>query len=247
MRKAIGLGGIIFLVAMAVLLPLRYLTSHEASDQAVSQPSTTSTTSEEEPEAEGRGGDPRCGGRARRRSAAQRCRQRSFPRMGRRERRWDRQHLGADRRRRSGFAIRLRDVQRLHRHQGLQHMSIHPDDRSGIVQRGRHVRARGAGLWRRLPARLVAVRPGVGGVRPTGNVYAVLDERVQDRVLQVHQPRSRPGRPQPWSRASSARTSHGWGSRRTERTYTSRSPRARAGISMRPIHTTVGRPSRRRR
>ena len=38
MRKAIGLGGIIILVAMAVFLPLRYLRSHEASDQAVTQP-----------------------------------------------------------------------------------------------------------------------------------------------------------------------------------------------------------------
>jgi hypothetical protein len=55
MRKAIGLGGIIILVAAAVFLPLRYMRSHEASDQALAQ---ASTTSEEEPEAEGRGGDP---------------------------------------------------------------------------------------------------------------------------------------------------------------------------------------------
>ena len=68
-------------------------------------------------------------------------------------------------------------------------MSIHPDDRSGIVQRGRHVRARGAGLWHRLPPHLMAVRPGVGGHKHRRRLCR-LDERVQDRVLQVHKPRN---------------------------------------------------------
>jgi hypothetical protein len=55
MRKAVALCSIILLVGLAVFLPLRYLKAHQTSDGAGSQPSTTS---EEEPEAEGRGGDP---------------------------------------------------------------------------------------------------------------------------------------------------------------------------------------------
>jgi hypothetical protein len=55
MRKAVVLCGIILLVALAVFLPLRYLGGHETTDRAESPPATTS---EEEPESEGRGGDP---------------------------------------------------------------------------------------------------------------------------------------------------------------------------------------------
>ena len=83
MRKAIGLGGIIFLVAMAVFLPLRYLRSHEGSDQAASQPSTTATTSEEEPEGEGRGGDADAEAVHVGEAQLSAGRRRSFRRMGR--------------------------------------------------------------------------------------------------------------------------------------------------------------------
>ncbi len=57
MRRAVVLCGIILLVALAVFIPLRNRRGQETADQTVAQPPTT-TISEEEPESEGRGGDP---------------------------------------------------------------------------------------------------------------------------------------------------------------------------------------------
>src|SRR6476661_213383 len=58
MRKVVALCTVLLIVTLAAFFSVRYLGSHGTSDQSEAQ---SPTTSEQEPEGEGRGGDPDAG------------------------------------------------------------------------------------------------------------------------------------------------------------------------------------------